>query len=81
MAEEIAENSRQKPIVLINGPSSSGKTTTNDRIGRALEKRGIHAEMISMDDYYRTVGSYDIPPDTENGVPDLEVRNVWICRC
>lgn len=72
VAEEIAENSRQKPIVLINGPSSSGKTTTNDRIGRALEKRGIHAEMISMDDYYRTVGSYDIPPDTENGVPDLE---------
>lgn len=25
-----------------------------------------------MDDYYRTVGTYEIPPDPENGVPDLE---------
>lgn len=72
VAEEIAENSAHRPIVLINGPSSSGKTTTNDRIARALAKHGIHAEMISMDDYYRTVGTYEIPPDPENGVPDLE---------
>lgn len=71
-AEQIAQSSVQKPIVLINGPSSSGKTTTNDRLARALETHGIHAEMISMDDYYRTVGTYDIPPDPENGVPDLE---------
>ena len=72
VAEEIAENSAHKPIVLINGPSSSGKTTTNDRIACVLAKHGIHAEMISMDDYYRTVGTYEIPPDPENGVPDLE---------
>lgn len=72
VADEITENSVHKPIVLINGPSSSGKTTTNDRLARALEQRGIHAEMISMDDYYRTVGTYEIPPDPENGVPDLE---------
>ena len=72
VAEEIARNSAQKPIVLINGPSSSGKTTTNDRIARALQTHGIHAEMISMDDYYRTVGTYEIPLDPENNVPDLE---------
>ena len=71
-AEQIAQNSVHKPIVLINGPSSSGKTTTNDCLARALETHGIHAEMISMDDYYRTVGTYEIPPDPENGVPDLE---------
>ena len=28
--------------------------------------------MISMDDYYRTSGTYDIPFDEENGVNDLE---------
>ena len=72
VAEEIARNSAHKPIVLINGPSSSGKTTTNDRIARALKTHGIHAEMISMDDYYRTVGTYEIPLDPENNVPDLE---------
>lgn len=72
IAREIAANSRQKPIVLLNGPSSSGKTTTCDRLAHALLRHGIHAHMISMDDYYRTVGSYEIPEDPENHVPDLE---------
>nr|WP_297173701.1 nucleoside kinase [uncultured Agathobaculum sp.] len=72
VADVIAQNSIPKPIVLLNGPSSSGKTTTCARIARALAVRGIHAEMISMDDYYRTIGTYEVPPDPENGVPDLE---------
>ena len=72
VADQIATNCKRKPIVLINGPSSSGKTTTNDRLGRILELAGIHAHMISMDDYYRTSGTYDIPFDEENGVNDLE---------
>ena len=32
VAEEIAENSRQKPIVLINGPSSSGPVLILKRV-------------------------------------------------
>lgn len=72
VADQIAANCKRKPIVLLNGPSSSGKTTTNDRLGRILELAGIHAHMISMDDYYRTSGTYDIPFDDENGVNDLE---------
>ncbi len=75
VADVIAENSRQKPIVLINGPSSSGKTTTNDRLFRALASHGIHAETISMDDYYRTSGTYEVPWDEENEVADLESPN------
>lgn len=72
VADQIAANCKRKPVVLLNGPSSSGKTTTNDRLGRILELAGIHAHMISMDDYYRTSGTYDIPFDEENGVNDLE---------
>ena len=72
VADQIAANCKRKPVVLLNGPSSSGKTTTNDRLGRILELAGIHAHMISMDDYYRTSGTYDIPFDKENGVNDLE---------
>lgn len=72
VADQIAVNCKRKPVVLLNGPSSSGKTTTNDRLGRILELAGIHAHMISMDDYYRTSGTYDIPFDEENGVNDLE---------
>ena len=65
VADQIAANCKRKPVVLLNGPSSSGKTTTNDRLGRILELAGIHAHMISMDDYYRTSGTYDIPFDEE----------------
>lgn len=72
VADQIVANCKRKPVVLLNGPSSSGKTTTNDRLGRILELAGIHAHMISMDDYYRTSGTYDIPFDKENGVSDLE---------
>ena len=72
VADQIAANCKRKPVVLLNGPSSSGKTTTNDRLGRILELAGIHTHMISMDDYYRTSGTYDIPFDKENGVSDLE---------
>ncbi len=71
-AEEVAANSKDKPIVLLNGPSSSGKTTTADRLCRALERHGLHAKMISMDDYYRTYGTYETPYDPENDVADLE---------
>ena len=71
-ADEIVRDHEHCPIVLINGPSSSGKTTTNDRIARIVELEGVHANMLSMDDYYRTATDYEQPMDDENGVPDLE---------
>ena len=54
------------------GPSSSGKTTSADRLRRALAGKGIHVETISMDDYYLSRGEYDMPWDEENGVYDFE---------
>ena len=75
VAEQIAENSIHKPIVLLNGPSSSGKTTTNDRIARVLAQHGVRAEMISMDDYYRTVGTYEIRPTRKTACPIWKVRS------
>ena len=72
VARTVAENSVSRPIVLLNGPSSSGKTTSCARLARALEAHGIHAKTVSMDDYYRTVGTYESPPDPETGVPDLD---------
>ncbi len=65
-ADEIVRNREHCPIVLINGPSSSGKTTTNDRIARIVELAGVHANMLSMDDYYRTAADYEQPMDDEN---------------
>lgn len=70
-AQSLLAVRRQKPIILVNGPSSSGKTTTAGLLGQAFSAHGVRAEVISMDDYYRTRGSYDMP-QTEDGQDDLE---------
>lgn len=67
----LAQQHKQRPIILINGPSSSGKTTTAKLVGKAFLQHGLHAVVISMDDYYRTRTEYDIPKD-EEGMDDFE---------
>lgn len=39
-------------IVLISGPSSSGKTTFSKRLGIQLSILGMHPVLISLDDYF-----------------------------
>lgn len=67
----IAAVHQDRPLVLVNGASSAGKTTTADRIIDALARRGVQARRISMDDYYVT-RSASMPYDEENNVPDWE---------
>jgi uridine kinase len=56
-------------MVLIAGPSSSGKTTSSKRLAIELMVLGINPVMISLDDYYK--GTAQTPKD-ENGEPDYE---------
>ena len=39
-AELLSERLAERPILLLNGPSSAGKTTTADRLCRAIERPG-----------------------------------------
>ena len=71
-AELLTERLTERPILLLNGPSSAGKTTTADRLCRAIERRGIYSQRISMDDYYLSRHTYSMPYDEENDVVDLE---------
>lgn len=70
-AHKLLEQMKQRPILFINGPSSSSKTTTASLLGKTLAQHGVQAEVISMDDYYRTRTEYVVPKD-EEGVDDLE---------
>ncbi len=56
-------------FILIAGPSSSGKTTTNSRIASYLEALGYDAIKISLDDYF--VNREDTPKG-EDGKYDFE---------
>ncbi len=51
IAEEIAERKNVK-VVLISGPSSSGKTTFSKRLSVQLAACGLKPFPISMDDYF-----------------------------
>jgi len=51
MAEEISKN-LEKRIILIAGPSSSGKTTTAKRLKLQLMAEGLKPVTISLDDYF-----------------------------
>lgn len=67
IADDIA--SRDVKVVMIAGPSSSGKTTTCKRLSVQLVINGIWPKQISMDDYY--VDRENTPKD-ENGEYDFE---------
>ncbi len=70
-AEKIIENSRISPIVLMSGPSGSGKTTTARKISEELERRGVHAYYVGMDDYFKSVDPATAPRTPEGDI-DLE---------
>lgn len=70
IADMIAGNSHQKRIILISGPSSSGKTTFAQRLSIQLKVNGIMPVTISLDDYFV---DRDRTPLDENGEADFEV--------
>ena len=68
IAENIARD-RDKKIVLIAGPSSSGKTSTSKRLCIQLMACRRHPVALSMDNWY--VNREDTPLG-EDGKPDFE---------
>ena len=68
IADMIASDRRRK-LVLIAGPSSSGKTTFAQRLGIQLKVNGIQTVTLSMDNYF--VERSKTPRD-ENGNYDFE---------
>lgn len=70
-------------IVLLAGPSSSGKTTTSHLIRTSLQEKGIDSFVVSLDDFFKNRedtprlpdGSYDF--ESINAI-DLEYLNKFI---
>ncbi len=84
VADQVAKN-KEKRIILIAGPSSSGKTTFAKRLGIQLRLNGIKPKTISVDNYF--VEREETPID-ENGklnfealeAVDLQLLNDDLCK-
>jgi uridine kinase len=68
VAQEIARRGSQ--IILIAGPSSSGKTTFSRRLAVQLLALGISPFPLELDNYFI---DRDKTPPGEDGLPDFEV--------
>lgn len=69
VAKTINEKKPKIKIVLMAGPSSSGKTTTSRKLCMYLKSFGLEPKTIGMDDYF--VEKKDTPLD-KFGNPDFE---------
>lgn len=72
VANEIYNRKDTVKIVLIAGPSSSGKTTTSKKLSVCLQAKGFKTHQISIDDYFY---DRDKTPVLENGELDTESLN------
>ena len=69
---EVAKNiscSKKIKVILLSGPSSSGKTTTTKKLAMYLSSFGLKPKVISMDDFF--VEREDTPKN-EDGQYDFE---------
>jgi uridine kinase len=69
IADKINSERDKVKVILMSGPSSSGKTTTSHKLEYYLNNLGINTHQISIDDYFKN--RIDTPKD-ENGEYDFE---------
>ena len=58
-----------REIIMLAGPSASGKTTTAHKIAKAVQEKGNNCYVLSLDDFY--LNRSDVPGAKE-GKPDYE---------
>jgi uridine kinase len=68
-ALQICEQRDDLKIVLISGPSSSGKTTTTIKLGQQLKQMGINLMSLNVDNYFFDLDKH---PRDEFGDYDFE---------
>ncbi|MBO7547569.1 MAG: nucleoside kinase [Bacteroidales bacterium] len=69
IANQISYCHHRKPIIMISGPSSSGKTSSSLRIAQQCRVLGLTPKVIELDNYFLP---RELTPRDENGEMDFE---------
>ncbi len=69
IADTIMEVPGGRHVILLSGPSSSGKTTSSLMLADEFRAKGVDVQLISMDDFYLGIENVGRLPD---GRPDFE---------
>jgi uridine kinase len=68
----VADRGAGVKVIMLSGPSASGKTTTSLKIKEGLEKRGVSAVSISMDDFFKPRELEPLLPDGSRDYESLD---------
>lgn len=58
VADRIRRRRNDVRIVIVAGPTSSGKTTTTMKIGEALKRHGLTFILMSLDNYFKNLDQH-----------------------
>lgn len=76
IAQNIAEDNNGCKLVMLFGPSSSGKTTTSHLLETAFHDIGIGSTIISLDDFYRGERQAPLLPNGQHDYESIDALNV-----
>lgn len=76
IADHITENKDDLRLILIAGPSSSGKTSFAQRLRVQLRVNGLEPISISMDDYYKARKDTPLTPEGEYDFECIEAVDI-----
>ena len=77
VAKEVASRDGRE-LIMLAGPSSSGKTTTAKILKDMLHKQGRSAKVVSLDDFYL---DQDVSYTFEDGTTDFETVKALDVEC
>lgn len=75
IASHIAKTENRK-LVMLFGPSSSGKTTTSHLLESTFHEMGIGSTIISLDDFYRGEHQAPLLPNGQHDYESVQALNI-----
>ncbi len=63
-------------VIMLTGPSASGKTTTAQKLVDALKESGTHAAMVSLDNFYKNIEDYPRLPDGSTDYENIQALDI-----